>query len=743
MVAADGQPVGGFGANGVLVDAGFSSGKQVKPQKVVQMPDGGFLVSGFLQAPGQQTAQQFLARYSSTGQRDPTFGSGGVSFPSGVVRDIVPLPDGRAALATISPAGNLAVLEANGSMTAMSTSLAPGQLVRRPDGAVYALGSSAQGSTVAVLMKPDGSIDATFDSDVTSVLPTGAHLGATAVAYSPPNGTVLSDGRLVVAFAYSTALPAQVSCGLVALQDGGRYDPTFGDFGLISFPQSVCRVGHLADDTIVMTGDFGDPVLEISPNGTPLGTAHPPFDLFDLEANGTGGFYTRAGVHQLTAYDRFGNLDPTFGAGGTATVPGMTIAGFALLDSGDLITWGTPDSTPTALALGLLDGSIGRAPRPPVRASAKFVALPPQRILDTRIGLGAPAGALGVGGHLDVQIAGVAGVPDAAIAAVVLNITATEAAQAGYVSVYPSGALRPTVSSLNLETAQTAANLVTVKVGANGMVTVFSSGGTQLVADIAGYYTPSATSTDGRLQTAVPQRILDTRAGLGAPLAKLAAGEQIDLRVLGRGPVPATGVSAVVLNITGDQASADGFVTVWPTGGQRPLVSNLNLVAGDTRANLVVVPIGRDGLVSLFTLGGADLIADVAGWFTDSTQPTDDAGLFVPINPTRMLDTRNEPAAPTAPGSSSTRLIGSTTVVPPGSAMAVVADLTVTESGGAGFVTAWPAFTDRPLVSNLNTVRDGQTVPNAAVVPLGLDTLAVYLQSGGHLIIDVAGWYIR
>ena len=168
----------------------------------------------------------------------------------------------------------------------------------------------------------------------------------------------------------------------------------------------------------------------------------------------------------------------------------------------------------------------------------------------------------------------------------------------------------------------------------------------------------------------------------------------------------------------------------------------LNLVAGETRANLVIVPVGSYGMVSLFTLGGADLIADVAGWFTDSSSAADDAGLFVPINPVRMLDTRNERSAPTAPANSLTRLIGSTTVVPPDAAMAVALDITITESGGAGFVTAWPAFTDQPLVSNLNTVRAGQTVPNAAIVPLGSNSVSVYVQSGGQLIIDVAGWYI-
>jgi hypothetical protein len=373
--------------------------------------------------------------------------------------------------------------------------------------------------------------------------------------------------------------------------------------------------------------------------------------------------------------------------------------------------------------------------------TTKFVPVPPKRILDTRDGLGAPARPIGVGGQIDLQVAGVAGLPSSGVAAVILNVTATEAAQAGYVSVYPSGTRRPTVSSLNLEAGQTAANLVTVKVGTNGKVTLFSSGGTHLIADVAGYYIPAVTSSDGRLQTAGPERILDTRIGLGAAQARVPAGGSIDLHVTGRGSVPTAGVSAVVLNITGDQASADGYVTVWPTGMDRPVVSNLNLVAGETRANLVVVPLGADGQVSLFSSGGTALIADVAGWFTDAAATDNSVGLFVPVIPTRMLDTRQEPTAPTAPDSSFARRIGSTTVVPSNSSLAVVANITVTESGGPGFVTAWPAGITRPLVSNLNTTRAGQTVPNAAIVPLGDDDIALYVQSGAHLIIDINGWY--
>jgi hypothetical protein len=742
--SADGQPVPSFGVNGMMIDAGFSAGKHVRPEQVVQLSDGSFLVSGFLQAPGQLTVQQFVARYSALGQRDPTFGTSGVILPTGVMLNLTPLPDGRTIVTTLSAAGGLAVLEANGAITPVPIQLFPRQLVPRPDGAVYALGDGAKGTRVASLIRPDLSIDATFGSDVAALLPPGSRIGASNVAYSTSNGTLLSDGRLVVAFTYTTAAPGEVLCGLVALLASGQYDVTFGLDGLVSTPRAVCRIAHFVDDTIRLTGDFGDPVLGFSPNGAPLGLVTPPRDDVDLAFAGTGGFYRQTGPNDIVGLDRLGNLDPSFGATGVATLPDMVTNGFALLESGDIVTWGNPVGNTSALAVGLIEGSAGIAPRPPAVATTRYVPVPPRRILDTREGLGAPAGVVGTGGEIELQIAAVGSVPaGSGVAAVVLNVTATEAVQAGYVSVYPSGTRRPTVSDLNLETiGQTVANLVTVRVGVNGKVTLFTSGGTHLIADIAGYYVPASTASDGRLQAATPERILDTRQGLGAPQGTLPAGGEIDLQVTGRGPVPAQGVSAVVLNVTADQATADGYVTVWPAGSPLPTVSNLNLVVGETRANLVVVPVGAGGKVSIFTQSGADLIADVAGWFTDATAVSGSAGLFVPITPVRVLDTRQERTAPTSPASSLTRLIGSTRVVPPAAALAVAANITITESGGAGFVTAWPAYSNRPLASNLNTVRAGQTIPNAAIVPLGLDALNVYTQAGAHVIIDVTGWYL-
>ena len=103
-----------------------------------------------------------------------------------------------------------------------------------------------------------------------------------------------------------------------------------------------------------------------------------------------------------------------------------------------------------------------------------------------------------------------------------------------------------------------------------------------------------------------------------------------------------SGVSAVVLNVTATEAEAAGFVTVWPTGQERPNASNLNLErVGQTIPNLVVVPVGAGGRVSLYAQSAVHLLADVAGWFSDASAGSAVAGLFVPVAPARVLDTRD------------------------------------------------------------------------------------------------------
>ena len=79
--------------------------------------------------------------------------------------------------------------------------------------------------------------------------------------------------------------------------------------------------------------------------------------------------------------------------------------------------------------------------------------------------------------------------------------------------------------------------------------------------------------------------------------------------------VPEVGVGAVSLNVTVTEPVADGFVWVVPCGGPVSSVSSVNLEAGDSVANAVVVPLGGDGRVCFDTSTPTHVVADLNGWF--------------------------------------------------------------------------------------------------------------------------------
>ncbi|MBV1893517.1 MAG: hypothetical protein KUG57_05670, partial [Ilumatobacteraceae bacterium] len=90
--------------------------------------------------------------------------------------------------------------------------------------------------------------------------------------------------------------------------------------------------------------------------------------------------------------------------------------------------------------------------------------------------------------EIELRVAGLAGVSSGA-KAVILNVTAANAASDTYVTVYPNGVARPDASSLNIAGGQTAANLVVAKVGTDGKVRLYNSAGSvSLIADVTGYF---------------------------------------------------------------------------------------------------------------------------------------------------------------------------------------------------------------------------------------------------------------
>ena len=421
----------------------------------------------------------------------------------------------------------------------------------------------------------------------------------------------------------------------------------------------------------------------------------------------------------------------------------------------------------SALAVTLLAGA------PPARAAttpgSTYFPLSPSRILDTRDGTGAPASPLGPGASIDLTVVNANGVPAAGVTAVVLNLTATDAsAQHSYLTVYPAGTLRPVASNLNFNAGTTSTNLVTVGVpatgGKAGKVTIYNNAGAvSVVADINGWYSANGGPTGATFNPLPPERLLDTRNGIGSDHSLVFPGQSIEVQVTGRGGVPEAGVSAVVLNVTAIHvAGPESFLTVYPSGSDRPLASNLNFLNYRAVPNLVVARLGTNGKVSMYNnLGLADFVADVQGWYTSIGTTT--GATFFPVSPARVVDTRN--GASTAVGmrlGAGENLDVSPVDIAGAGVAAVVLNVTaVDHTGPDTFLTVFPtpavrtAVSDdhveppgplqngRPLASNLNVV-DGQTIPNLVFARVGANRqVTIYNNAGAvHVLADIQGWFL-
>ncbi len=386
--------------------------------------------------------------------------------------------------------------------------------------------------------------------------------------------------------------------------------------------------------------------------------------------------------------------------------------------------------------------SAGVSAAAPVVPGA-FVALSPTRVLDTRVGA-APA-RVAAHGVVHLVVGGVGGVPDRGVSAVVLNVTVTNPASSGYLTVFPEGQARPTASNLNMVRGQTVANLVVVGVGVGGKVALFNGTGgpVDLVVDVEGYYLGGAPVVPGAFVALSPTRVLDTR--VGAAPARVAAHGVVHLVVGGVGGVPDRGVSAVVLNVTVTNPASSGYLTVFPEGQARPTASNLNMVRGQTVANLVVVGVGVGGKVALFngTGGPVDLVVDVEGYYLGGAPVV--PGAFVALSPTRVLDTRVGAAPARVAAHGVVHLVvGGVGGVPDRGVSAVVLNVTVTNPASSGYLTVFPEGQARPTASNLNMVR-GQTVANLVVVGVGVGgKVALFNGTGGpvDLVVDVEGYHL-
>ncbi|MGY0233207.1 right-handed parallel beta-helix repeat-containing protein [Longispora urticae] len=315
------------------------------------------------------------------------------------------------------------------------------------------------------------------------------------------------------------------------------------------------------------------------------------------------------------------------------TAPGFLMvepAGGWTFNSSSNLNWVAGQTVPNLVVVAVIDGFVDFRNRSagtvhvvadlvgfhsPTKAS-RYTATSPVRVLDTRerIGVGTTT-PVAPGGTVTLPVAGVGGVPTG-ITAVTLNVTATEPAGHGFLTVYPDGRPRPNASNLNWTPGLTVPNLVVVPV-VNGRVAFrnTSPGTVHVVADLVGYHTSGVGSA---FHTSEPRRLLDTRAAVGhAGTTPVAPYSWVDLDLYPL--IPEFGrLSGVVLNVTVTEPTANGFLTVYPgTEPARPNASNLNWRPGQTVPNLVIVPSGAH-TVRLFNSspGTVHVVADLYGYYT-------------------------------------------------------------------------------------------------------------------------------
>jgi hypothetical protein len=213
--------------------------------------------------------------------------------------------------------------------------------------------------------------------------------------------------------------------------------------------------------------------------------------------------------------------------------------------------------------------------------------------------------------------------------------------------------------------------------------------------------------------------------------------------------VPATGVSAVVFNLTAINPTQRTVLTAYPGGGTLPTASNVNVNPGTAVPNRVIVPVSGSGTVSIWnSVGSVNVAVDIDGYFSAGSG----AKFTALAAPARVCDTyfgNGSDAGCTkgtvgAGGVLNINVTGIDGIPALGTPVAIVANVTVFNATTTTFVSVYPGPSGGavPGVSDLN-VTSAQPVPNLVVVEVGSDgTINLFNDQGSvNLIVDVTGYY--
>jgi hypothetical protein len=343
------------------------------------------------------------------------------------------------------------------------------------------------------------------------------------------------------------------------------------------------------------------------------------------------------------------------------------------------------------------------------RTPSTFVSVPATRIVDTRTD---GSGRLRQNTTRRINFGD--SLPSEATA-VALYVGSARSSTNGFLSAAPCGETTAS-STVNYRNRVNVGAPTIVALGTRDDICIFSSGDTELIVDLQGAFVDGVAGLTFQPFDA-PDRLVDTRAGSRADEVVV--------------DVPAD-AEAVAVNLTVVNAAATGFLSAYPCGAPSD-VTNLNFRAGSAWAASAIVNVSDDDTICVAANVATDVIVDITGTFGSRE------GLrYLPVTPTRMLDTRFGTGGwSPIHGSDQTLDIR----VAPANASAVTGTLTMVKPLDRGFVSANPCSGAAPTSSaNAST---GSVIANS--VTIGVDDsgrLCLLSSTTGHTLFDTTGWWV-
>ncbi len=620
---------------------------------------------------------------------------------------------------------------------------------------------------------------------------------ASAMAINPAGTTIYytnsSTNAVYAVFTNGIVSPFTVNLASGSSPTGIQITPNGQNlFVTLSASNSVADINITATPTPTVTtissSGTTPTALSIIPDQAPVGT---------ISSTGTDTVDSTVSFYAAGSYSQFGSITSyawNFGDGNSeiTTTPTINHTYTRTGTYSASVTVTNSNGTSTKLIYNgtsvLQNGSNVAIATETVYITGMYYPTAPTRICDTRWGTsglanqcnsnGTKDSPLGPQSFVNINVVNVNndGVPSYATA-VIANVTAVSSSASpagGYLTIWPTGTPMPNESTQNFIGGQIVPHQVQVQLGQNGQISVYNyNGSTELIVDVLGWIGPNTNNLGNSYFAIQPYRICDTRPVNGTIVVKNQcdtgtnttlspnSSESLNIQVTGMDSIP-TNATAAVVNITATNTTQQSFITAWGSGTE-PNTSILNWTQGNqTVANEVTVPLSSSGTFTVQNFAGAtDIIVDINGYYLDTAGSSTLGSSFVGINPTRICDTRSGSNISCAAQSLNSNSIltvqtGGLAGIPMpntdsgaplyDTAVAAVANVTVTNNSQASFLTAWQGGgVTQPNSSNINWSTASTTVSNTVIVPLNsTGSFNIYNFAGTtDVVVDIMGFYVN